>query len=239
MGRLVVVRHAQATYFKVNYDQLSELGERQAQALADYWLKMGKHFDRAYLGSLQRHQQTMTILQQAYEKAGRRFPEAEVLPGLNESSAWNIVQHFLPQVEPEAAERRIDMQGKNDISNEQMQTFARAYKRISYLWMRGELNVAEAGFETWKQFRQRVSEAVSTIAKATREGETALVITSGGPIGLTMGLALDLSDEKALELSWIVQNTSLTVFRTRSQQLSLRSFNAVPHLSDQKLITYV
>ncbi len=239
MGKLFFVRHAQASYFKKNYDQLSEMGEEQARALADYWLKFGKRFDRIYHGSLNRHQQTTAILREAYERAGQPFPQPEVLPGLNESRAWDIVQYFLPKLEPGAAELQAYMQGRSPLPREKMQQFARAYKRISYMWVRGELHEAEAGFETWAQFRNRVNEAARIIAGATRDGETVLVVTSGGPIGVAVGLALDLADEKALELSWFVQNTSLTKFRAQSESLSLRSFNATPHLQDQRLLTYV
>ncbi|MDQ7052135.1 MAG: histidine phosphatase family protein [candidate division KSB1 bacterium] len=239
MGKLIFVRHAQASYFKEDYDQLSELGIEQARALADYWLKFGQGFDRVYQGSLKRHQQTTDILGKTYNQAGQSFPQPEVLPGLNESRAWDIVKYFLPKLEPEAAELQAYMQGKGPLPREKMQQFARVYKRISYMWVRDELNEAEAGFETWAAFRNRVNQAVLGIASEIREGESVLVITSGGPIGVAVGLALDLANEKALELSWFVQNTSLTKFRAQSESLSLRSFNAVPHLQDQRLLTYV
>ena len=140
MGKLIFVRHAQASYFKEDYDQLSEMGEEQARALADYWLKFGRRFDRVYQGSLNRHQQTTAILRQAYDQAGQPFPQPDVLPGLNESSAWDIVKNFLPKLEPETAELQEYMQGKGPLPREQMHQFAHVYKRISYMWLRGELH---------------------------------------------------------------------------------------------------
>src|ERR1700683_3814683 len=61
MSTLTVVRHAQARPFQKVSDCLSELGERQAAALGEYWKRAGVEFDEVLCGSLTRHRQTAAI----------------------------------------------------------------------------------------------------------------------------------------------------------------------------------
>ena len=48
MGRLLLVRHAQASFLSQNYDQLSPRGETQARLLGEYWVKQNVVFDRVF-----------------------------------------------------------------------------------------------------------------------------------------------------------------------------------------------
>jgi broad specificity phosphatase PhoE len=67
------------------------------------------------------------------------------------------------------------------------------------------------------------------------------VFTSGGPISVTVQNALGLSDEKALEISWQILNTSITRIKYNSHSMMLAGFNEVTHLElegDEGLITY-
>ena len=45
MSTLALVRHAQASFFADNYDQLSPVGEQQARLLGQYWVKRQMRFD--------------------------------------------------------------------------------------------------------------------------------------------------------------------------------------------------
>ncbi|MGH9676067.1 MAG: phosphoglycerate mutase family protein, partial [Candidatus Acidiferrum sp.] len=46
MGRLVLVRHGQASFLQQDYDKLSELGEKQSRLLGEYWVRHKTRFDR-------------------------------------------------------------------------------------------------------------------------------------------------------------------------------------------------
>jgi broad specificity phosphatase PhoE len=61
MGRLFLVRHAQASFLSQNYDQLSALGETQARHLGKYWARCGLVFKGVYAGPAQRHRRTAEI----------------------------------------------------------------------------------------------------------------------------------------------------------------------------------
>ena len=87
MSKLVLVRHGQASFFSDDYDRLSEMGERQSRALAEYWLKSGVAFDEVYTGTLVRQKRTAEVVGDAFRDAGQPWPVHEVLPGLDEYPA--------------------------------------------------------------------------------------------------------------------------------------------------------
>ena len=63
--------------------------------------------------------------------------------------------------------------------------------------------------------------------------------TSGGPVAVAMGLALNLNDEKTLELSWMVRNAAVSEFLFSRGRFSLMTFNTVPHLTSPQLLTFI
>ena len=65
-----------------------------------------------------------------------------------------------------------------------------------------------------------------------------IVVTSGGPVGMAMQLALGLTDEMAMRMTSVVANSAMTSLRRRDGGYLLTSFNALPHLRDPKLITF-
>ena len=58
MGQLYLVRHGQASFGADDYDQLSELGQRQSRRLGEHWAERGVVFDAVITGTLKRHAQT-------------------------------------------------------------------------------------------------------------------------------------------------------------------------------------
>lgn len=91
MSKLVLVRHGQASFFSDHYDKLSEMGERQARALAEYWLRSGVEFDESFTGTLSRQTRTEEVVAETYRAAGKAWPKVEVLPGLDEYPADEII----------------------------------------------------------------------------------------------------------------------------------------------------
>ncbi|MFN3247499.1 MAG: histidine phosphatase family protein, partial [Leptonema sp. (in: bacteria)] len=60
---LYLVRHAQAGDIKSNYDVLSEYGKYQSQKLGKYFLENDLKFDLWIRGTLNRHKETMQLIQ--------------------------------------------------------------------------------------------------------------------------------------------------------------------------------
>ena len=70
MSKLLLFRHAQASFMKANYDQLSELGYQQSSVLGEHLVNKGVKFDKIYIGPLQRHLQTFEQVRIAYQNQG-------------------------------------------------------------------------------------------------------------------------------------------------------------------------
>ena len=58
MATIYLIRHGQASFGAANYDQLSELGQRQADATGEYLARLGIALDAAYSGDLSRQRET-------------------------------------------------------------------------------------------------------------------------------------------------------------------------------------
>ena len=58
MANLLVIRHGQASFGAENYDQLSPLGQRQADLTGEFLAQMGVKFSAAYSGDLSRQRET-------------------------------------------------------------------------------------------------------------------------------------------------------------------------------------
>src|SRR5215469_3060248 len=156
MGRLLLVRHAQASFFSQSYDQLSVLGEEQARHLGEYWARHKTAFDRIATGPSFRHQRTAQIAGEVCRKAGLPFPEPGVLAEFAEFPGEAILDGGLPQLLPrdrqirdlhEALQRAVD-------ENEKRAAFQRLFEVILLLWVHEE--IALPNVETWQEFCARV-----------------------------------------------------------------------------------
>ena len=226
MGRLILVRHGQASFGAADYDQLSELGYEQGRMLGRWWAQRGKGIDRVYCGPMKRHLQTCEM---TAEGMGAAWGEVRQVPELAEYSATDLFKVGLPQLlvtRPELADelRRYQAGGPDAAKS-----FQKVLEALGRAWAGGE--VGGEGLESWPEFRQRVARGMERmLAEATR-GSTVVAFTSGGSIGAAVGLMLDLDDVKAIELSWQIHNCALTTALFSGQRASLSAFNATPHLS--------
>jgi len=106
-------------------------------------------------------------------------------------------------------------------------------------WASGSFDVP--GSPRWKDFRKRVQQGVQEIMQRQGPKKRLAVFTSGGPISVTVQMALDLSDQKAMAVSWQIMNASVTRFKYKSKDIALAGFNDVSHLmlqGDRNLMTY-
>jgi broad specificity phosphatase PhoE len=91
--------------------------------------------------------------------------------------------------------------------------------------------------ETWEDFRNRVA-ACRLAIRGTQKNENIVVFTSAMPIAIWTGMALDIADERVMQLAGVLYNASYTVLRVRDEHLQLFMFNAVPHLTTPELRTH-
>ena len=84
----------------------------------------------------------------------------------------------------------------------------------------------------------RVKAAFDQVKTNGTKRANIVVFSSAGPTAVAMQAALGLTPLRTLELSWLVRNCASSDFLVSRRQLSLRTFNAVPHLLDPALVTY-
>jgi broad specificity phosphatase PhoE len=207
VSTLTVVRHGQARPFQHNADSLSETGEQQSRALADYWSRNGVEFDEVLCGSLTRHCQTAALAMNR---------PARILPDWNEYDAEGILRGYPPPS-----------------SFPDNRAFQKTFEVAMARWLEGNAN----GAESFATFRERVLRGLRALQQGASNRKVVL-FTSGGPIGVLVQTSLNAPDRAFLDVNWRVRNCSISEFVFSSDRLSLDSFNAVPHLTDDRLRTF-
>ena len=234
MSEIFFVRHAQASFGKEDYDRLSPLGLRQAEILADYLVKAGAEFHTVYSGSMERQ---MDTAKKALSALGNqvREPGLRIMPELNEYDPYLVIKTHVPDLirgDPSISQALSQMYSDR-------RSFQVVFERAVLRWLAG-LNDVE-GVETWRAFRDRVHKGVKMIMEENGRKKRILVFSSGGAISAVMQMALSLTDEETIRLSWQMRNTSMSVFKYSEEKFGLLSFNSLAHLEclgEPGLLTY-
>ena len=216
MSELYLIRHGQASFDSDNYDKLSDTGHQQAAILADYWQSLDTQFDAIYSGSLVRQLETAAgVAKQVAEQ------QPTVLEGLNEYSGDQVLSAYRRQF----AEQDGFASGGN---MKDRKFFQRILEMACLRWVRGELE--GDNLELFADFKQRATDALQNIMSANAKGRQVAVTTSGGVIAMAVQSILQMPDEQAMNLNWMVYNTSITRIPFSGSRKSLSVFNAIPHL---------
>jgi broad specificity phosphatase PhoE len=240
-----LVRHGQAGT-RDAYDSLSELGKRQARLLGEHFVAQGIRFASGYVGTLMRQQLTADEISAAYANAGVSFPAVTVDPGWDEFDLGRVYREIAPLLAAEDSEFRREYEEMRA----QVRSSAGAHgARIHRKWLPCDTKVVEAWVygrypysgETWDQFRERIAACRLKMPDSNMldaQHENILVVTSAMPIGIWVGLSLEISDARIMRLAGAVYNASYTILRLRKEQLRLFTFNAAPHLAAHGLRTH-
>lgn len=208
-----MVRHAQASFGADDYDQLSDLGHKQSVRLGEYFAGKGIRFDRIIAGTLRRHRQTLEGILQGMNQVG-----AEHLPweGLNEYD----VKAVIASIHPYKLERPT--------SPEMYRHHFRLLRDGLAQWMAGV--VSPKGMKSYDDFVAGVTGALEHV-RANHDGQTVLIVTSGGPIATAVGHVLGTTPETTIDLNMRIRNTSVTEFEFTKESHMLVCYNDIPHLA--------
>ena len=242
MSTVHVIRHAQASMFAANYDELSERGREQArilgEVLAGRFADAGRGgFDAVFTGPAQRHLDTAALARASFEgcPARPRFPDPAVLPGFDEHDGEGMVKAALAELSRSAgglaAHPKIAALGAAALDpslerRERSRAWQRLFESIMRRWLAGDLELD--GVETWPAFASRVREAFAELRERGR-GEVAL-FTSVGPTAVILAEVLALPPERAFAQAWRLYNTSITRVVYSGARMTLDGFNEVAHL---------
>jgi broad specificity phosphatase PhoE len=238
MSRLFLVRHAQASFLEQTYDKLSALGETQAQLLGEFWARHKLVFDRVCSGPCIRQKDTAAIVAAEYLKTNLDWPDFLVMPEFDEYQGEAVLESSLAALlESDRAISTLHdaFQASGDPQSRR-KTFQKLFEAVIGKWVDG--TIPSSSVEPWRDFSARVNSGLKQFLGAGAQSERVAIFTSGGPIGLAVQRALDLSAQNALRISWMARNSSFTEFLYSSDRFTLSSFNSVPHLDDPALQTY-
>jgi broad specificity phosphatase PhoE len=238
MSRLFLIRHAQASFFEADYDKLSCLGEQQARLLGAYWAERNVSFDRIYSGPRLRQKSTAEIVSQAFRAAGCACPELTVMQEFDEYPGDVVLRQTLPHLlesDRKIREWHREYQSAPD-SPEKLKYFQRIFEAVIGKWVAGELSLGSV--ESWPEFCARVNRGLSQILSRAESGQQLAVFSSGGPVGVAMQRALNLSPQDTLRTVWMSRNSSYSEFLFSGDRFALSAFNAFPHLDSASMLTY-
>lgn len=219
MGTLYLVRHGQASFGAQDYDQLSDLGQRQSQRLGEYFKFKGLRFEQVLTGTLKRHQQTLTGIC----NGGGVSADALALPGLNEYDSEAVIAaiHPHPLAKPDTPEL--------------YRHHFRLLRDGLTQWMNGV--VSPRGMPSYREFQQGVADALALVRQQTA-GDV-LLVSSGGPISTAVGQILGTTPETTIELNMRIRNSAVTEFNFTPKRHALQTFNTLPHLDGPEHASWI
>jgi broad specificity phosphatase PhoE len=225
MSTLLLIRHGQASYGQADYDRLSAVGEQQARTVGRL-LAGEPALDALYTGPLRRQVQTGAF---AVEEAAGALPAPTVLPELAEYPAFEMLRELMPRLvahDPKfAAVHTAPTPALLDA----------AFKTVLAHWASGTWT--HDAVERADAFIARIRAGLERAVRAASSGARIAIVTSGGPIGVAVGLTFGVSEERMIRTGIVVRNASITELKFRSadfacepDKLSLFTFNSVAHL---------
>jgi len=208
MDRIVLVRHAQASFGAEDYDKLSPLGHQQSDWLAQYFRAHDLRFDRVFRGSLRRHRETTQAVL-----------NHDLAPEPVEDTRFNEIDYDLLEADYLRASGARRAASRAD--------FLALFPEIICHWAEHD---DVPGHVRYTEFEARVMAALDEAA--THSGTT-LIVTSGGVIGTILRQVLGLTPRMAAELMLNIHNASVHELTREAGALRLSLFNASPHFDPQ------
>ena len=238
MSVLTLVRHGQASFLEENYDRLSLLGEAQARALGQFWVRQGLRIDQIFSGPRVRHIRSAEVVGEVFRSAGLHWPSPTIIEEFDEYQAEGLMRHAMPLLRERSEHIRSLEHSfrRSEDPDQKRKAFERLFQTVTSMWVGREFAVD--GIESWQDFSRRVPEGVQQVKSVSTNGQRIVVFTSSGPIAVAAQMALDLSPQKTLELSWMMHNGAYAEFLFSGERFCLSAFNASPHLRDPSLLTY-
>jgi broad specificity phosphatase PhoE len=177
---LLLVRHGEASWQGDEYDVLTERGEGQSRIVGTALAARGVVPDLVLSGELERHRRSAEL---AVESAGWTAPRLEDARWA-EMDFVDVIKGSDPRFRSHADLRAVA--GDGPAGNE---AFVALLQEALQVWMAS--TDANAYIESFENFCTRVSAAFDHAVAHLDDEQTAVVFTSGGPIGAVANRALE------------------------------------------------
>lgn len=215
MATIYLIRHGQASFGADDYDKLSELGSRQAQALGEYLRDCGVVFDAVYSGDLLRQRETAGL---AIEGQGAEL-DLQIDPRFNEIQNDDQVKYLVPEV----AKTNPAIQQLVDRGLSSSKDYQKVIEAVFNYWVTPQCN--DSRIRSWNSYSTDVRQALGELIQDQGGGRTVGIFTSGGTIATIVSQVLGLSGEDTYKFYEPIFNCSVSQLFYSGNKVSLSYFN--------------
>ena len=235
MASLYLIRHGQASFGSANYDQLSPLGQRQADVSGRFFADTELHFAQAVSGDLSRQRETG-------ERVLARQPRPATLridPRLNEVDNEGQIAGLLPILcERDAAFAERVKAGRSDSKQ-----YQKVIQAVFNAWVSPDCpDLPDTA--SWPDYVAGVQGALEDAMAQAESGTDTAIFTSGGTIATAVSWVLGVPHDKIYGFYEPVFNCSITRVIFSRGRSSLSTYNEISHLQllsaelNERLVTY-
>lgn len=234
MATIYLVRHGQASFGAENYDELSELGRRQAVVAGEFFRDCGIVFDAAYSGDLWRQRETAELVLASQLQAVPHTIDSR----FNELDNDQQIKHLIPKV----IARRPDIKTLVDKGLSDSKDYQKVIDAVFNFWVSPECD--EPAIQSWADYSGGVRDALENVMREQGGGKTVAVFLSGGTMATIVAQVLGLGGEHTYRFYEPVFNCAVTQLFYSGSRVSLSYFNDCSFLRvlgaqrDEQLISY-
>ena len=234
MATIYLIRHGQASFGSDDYDQLSQLGIRQAEVAGEYFRESGIFFDAAYSGDLKRQIDTSQLVLASQPAAFSTNIDSR----FNEIRNDEQLEYLLPEI----VKARPDIASLVDRGLVSSKDYQKAIDAVFNFWVSDECKHPE--IQSWHDYSTGVRDALSDVVKNQGSGKTIAVFTSGGTIATIVAQVLGLSGKQTYPFYEPMFNCAVTQLFYNQERISLSYFNdrsflqVLGRLNHEELVTY-
>lgn len=235
MASLYLIRHGQASFGSANYDQLSQLGQRQADISGQFFAETGLHFAQAASGDLSRQRETgERVLASQPEPATLR-----VDPRLNEVDNEGQIAALLPIL----CERDSAFADRVKAGRSDSKQYQKVIQAVFNAWVSPDCPDL-SGTASWPDYLAGVTGALRDAMERAAGGSDTAIFTSGGTIATAVSWVLGVPHNQIYGFYEPVFNCSITRLIFSRGRVSLSNFNDTAHLQllsqqlGEALVTY-
>jgi broad specificity phosphatase PhoE len=223
MGVLLLVRHGQGSLGTSNYDELSELGRRQARLVGARLAGSDLRVSQAWCGGLARQRETACTV----------LAELGLPPGdLGTDDRLDEYDHMAILATDSTEDPSTEDPFVSALTPESRRALQSTLDEAISRWIQGGADYRE----THSAFTARAEAAIGELAALPG---TTMAVTSAGVIAVACARLTGLPADRWPTLARVVVNTSVTRLITGRTGTHLLTFNDHAHLEgDRSLISY-
>lgn len=232
MASLFLIRHGQASFGSANYDQLSPLGQQQADETGLFLKRAGVVVHQAFAGTLSRQQETATRVMAHQESTALVQTDARFNEIDNEGQLAELIP-LLTATHPNL---------RAWLDSGESKSYQKVIEAVFNTWVDPECPPLNT--QSWREYRQAAMAALKAVMSSAPSGSNSAVFTSGGTIATLVSAVLGVSDDRVYQFYEPVFNCSITRFIFSQRGVALSSFNDIGHLQyrsadlDCELVSY-